>query len=132
MGKSRLAKSLARELCGIHLETDCYLEAGELDRKKLLNNFKRYAETGLHVLIDGIRLEERCPRAEFGQGFSIIVQALFVSGNDRVDAEARAAELGTDGYFQDQKPHLRADALIKVTVTDGHEALIGAMNEIDP
>jgi adenylylsulfate kinase-like enzyme len=130
-GKSSLAKQLARVLSGIHVETDAYLIAGgSLQQEQLTDNMALYLTSGLYVILEGIRLEERFPSVGL-PAFCIVVTPDFKSTEDATRSASTAAMLGVDKYLEQYRPIDHASVEVIVTVPDGHAEQLAAIDELN-
>jgi hypothetical protein len=128
-GKTSLARQLARVLGGIHVDTDSYLAGGELQQEQLIENLARYIASGLYVIMEGIRLEERCPSAGV-PAFYIVTTSHYEDPADGIRPAEIAAELGVDRYLEQYRPIERADAEVIVRIPSEHASLIAEIGKL--
>lgn len=128
-GKTSLAKHLARVLTGIHVDSDAYYVGGELRQQQLIENLSQYVATGLYVILEGIRLEERVPSAGT-PAFRVVVTSDFEEDGDRIRSAEIASELGVDRYFELYRPTEKADVEVVVRVVSEQKNLLAAIKSM--
>ena len=127
VGKSRIARPLAKALGRKLFEVDRYLRSdvleGYTDR---VDTIRFHVELAIAlergpVMVEGLCIEQLVPPAAFGPRFRIYVEADPLP-DDEEDAADRAAEFRTDAYHRSHDPIGRADVLLIVPHTDLSEA----------
>ena len=128
-GKTGLSGHLARVLGGIHVDTDVYLSEGADHPAQLIENVARYVASGLYVILEGIRLEERCPSA--GPAFRVLVTADYEDPRDAIRPAEINAELEVDRYLEHFHPADHTDVEVIVRHASEHAAMIAAIEKMN-